>query len=416
VTSAPILVVATLDTKGREAAFLCDRIEARGVEWVLIDAGILGESSVAVPHVSRHEVALASGRQLDHVRASGGRGPAVEHMMRGLQRLVPGLNTKHEFAGAVGIGGAEGALLAASAFRMLPFGIPKLVVTPIACGVRRFGPFVGNADIALLHSVADLQGLNAFTARILDTAAGMATTRAAPFEWPEPKAGRVAMSLNGNTTAVGSQIQQALTEHGHEVVAFHANGVGGVNMEELAVAGHFIGLIDLTTNELVEEVIGGLFPVIDRLRIAGRTSVPRVVVPGCLDFVCQGGPDEVEPRFSARAVDAHNPNITLVQVSQDEAEKIADAFVRRLADSDGPLRVVVPTGGLSLGGSPGGSFCGTEADGAVLASLVAIAEQTLPLTFVDAAINDTSVADAVLVAFEAVLDAGAVSASPQAAF
>lgn len=410
-TSKSILVVATLDTKGREAAFLCDRIEARGATPVLVDAGILGEATDGVADVSRHEVARASGQTLEKVRSLGARGPAVEQMIRGLQELVPTLQAEHDFAGAVGIGGAEGALLAAGAFRLLPFGIPKVVVSPIACGVRRFAPYVGNADIAVLHSVVDLQGMNAFTSRILDTAAAMATTREAFFEWPEPRAGRVAMSLNGNTTTIGTQIERVLSEQGFEVVAFHSNGVGGINMEQLAAAGHFIAVIDLTTNELVEEVLGGLFPVVDRLRVAGRASVPRVVVPGCLDFICQGGPDEIEARFADRVMDAHNPDITLVQVSAPEAQLIAAAFVERLTESDGPVRVVVPTQGLSLGGSPGGIFSGTDADGAVVTSLVALAADAMPLILVDAAINDPKTADAVLAALREVLEPGTIAAS-----
>ena len=401
--SERILVVGTLDTKGYEIAFLCDRLIARGAEPVVVDSGILGKAVGRAPDVSREEVAQASGRTLQEVRDSGARGTAVEQMVEGLRQLVPALHARHGYRGAVGIGGAEGALLAANAFQTLPFGIPKLVVTPLASGVRQFGPFVGTADIAVMHSVVDLQGLNTFTARILDTAAGMVTSTGALFPDRESVGPRVAISLNGNTTTVGTQIQRSLEARGHEVVAFHSNGVGGINMERLAAAGDFGVVIDLTTNELVEEIVGGLFPVVDRLRVAGRAAVPRVVVPGCLDFVCQGAEHEIEPRFAGRPIDAHNPHISLVQVSRGEAEQVAAAFVDRLEASDGPVRVVVPTGGLSLAGSPGGAYCGLGVDGAVINALVEAAARRLPLVLVDAAINDPRTGDAVLDAFDEIM-------------
>ncbi len=391
-----ILVVATLDTKGPEAAYLCEQIAERGAEPLLIDVGVLGEPDGVNPDVTHEEVAQAAGRTIDEVRAAGARGTAVEQMMDGLRELVSARVTNDEVAGGIGIGGAEGAVLASAALSALPFGLPKIIVSPIVSGVRRCGPFVRHEDIALLHSVADLQGLNYHTATVLDLAASMVAGGGARVDWPEPARGRVGMSLNGNTTKVGTQIRKELEQDGYEIVSFHSNGVGGLTMEEIAAQGEFSAVIDLTTNELVEEVVDGLFTVQDRLLVSGRTDVPRVVVPGCLDFVCQGSLDEVEERFKDRPMDIHNPEVTLVRVSREEAEQIAHEFASRLLESQGPVRVVVPTGGLSIPGSPGGNFPDPEADAAFTRVLVEEAGDSLPLSLVEASINDDQIARAVV--------------------
>jgi uncharacterized protein (UPF0261 family) len=395
-----VLVVATLDTKGAEAAYLCERIVDTGATPVLVDSGVLGTADGIAPAVTRHEVARAGGHTLDEVIATGSRGAAVELMMAGLRALVPELSARRSFVGACGIGGAEGALLAASALRELPFGIPKVVLSPILSGVREFAPFVGAQDLVLVHSVVDLQGLNTYTRAMLDLTARLACVGSVAPEHRRNGARRVGMSLNGNTTTVGTQIREALERRGCEVVAFHSNGVGGVAMERLAQSDGLDAVIDLTTNELVEEVVTGLFPVRDRLRIAA--NVPRVVVAGCLDFVCQPGVDRIDPRFRDRPRDLHNPEITLVRVNRHEAGRIASELVERLAASDAPVRLIVPTGGLSLGGSPGGSFHDADADAAFARSVVDAADGRLELELVDAAINDDAVAAAVVDAFDAI--------------
>jgi uncharacterized protein (UPF0261 family) len=183
------------------------------------------------------------------------------------------------------------------------------------------------------------------------------------------------------------------------VTSFHSNGVGGVAMERLADEGKLDLLIDLTVNELTEEVTQGLFPVQDRLRLTA--AIPRVVIPGCLDFICQES-DAVQPRFRDRPADAHNPELWLVQVSDAEARAIAAAFVDRLAASVGPVRVVVPLRGVSLAGSPGGVFPGAGGRGPAVAALLDAARGRIDASTVDAPINDAAVAEAVLEAIEGV--------------
>jgi uncharacterized protein (UPF0261 family) len=398
-----VLVVATLDTKGAEAAYLCERIADRGATPILVDAGILGGPDGIAPDVTRHQVARAGGHTLEDVIATGARGSAVELMMDGLRALVPELAGRHDLVGGCGIGGAEGAMLAATALRALPFGVPKVVLSPILSGVREFAPFVGAEDVVLVHSVVDLQGLNSYTRAMLELTARLACVGSVEDDGRGDGLRRVGMSLNGNTTAVGTRIRDALELRGCEVVAFHSNGVGGVAMERLARNGGLDAVIDLTTNELVEEVVAGLFPVRDRLRIAD--GVPRVVVAGCLDFVCQPSVDRVAPRFRDRPRDLHNPEITLVRVSRDEAAEIARQLVERVADSAAPVRLIVPTKGLSLGGSPGGSFHDPEADAAFARAVIDAAHGRVHVELVDAAINDDAIAAAVVEAFDALVPA-----------
>lgn len=405
-----ILVIATLDTKETEARYLCRLVSERGADPVLLDVGILG-NPVAPPDVTHDQVAAAEGLTIGEVRDMGSRGAAVSAMMKGVAKLVATFHERQPFAGGVGIGGAEGAVLAASALGALPFGMPKMIVSPILSGVRACGPFVGTNDIALLHSVADMQGVNSVTARILELAATYVTGGAHTDldSWPEPPRGRVAMTMNGNTTTIGTAVTHSLEALGHEVVAFHSNGVGGKSMERLLEEGAFVAAVDLATNELVEEVVGGLFPVEGRLLLRAGTRIPRVVLPGCLDFICQGSPQTIDPRFRNRRMDFHNPEVTLVQVSRAEASNIAAAFVGRLEASEGQINVVLPIGGLSLGGSSGGVFCDGPDWGAVEEALLErLANSSLSVKVVDAAINDASVATAVLDCFSELVVTSAV--------
>ena len=394
--SAMLLVVSTLDTKGREVAFASARAKELGADVLVVDAGILGEPIAVEPQVTSEEVARAAGKTLAEVRGVGSRGAAVELMVTGLRRLVPEVASRHGVTGALGIGGLEGAHLAGAALQSLPFGMPKVIVSPIFSGVRRFGPFVGGADIALLHSVADLQGLNTITRSVLDRAVRMSLIEGSS----EPTAAldrHIGITLNGNTTAVGARVAAALEARYIEVTSFHSNGVGGVAMERLAEEGRLDLLVDLTVNELTEEITRGLFPVKDRLEL--DAAVPRVIVPGCLDFICQEA-GEVHARFRGRPADAHNPELWLVQISDAEARDIAAALVDRLARSKGPVSVVVPLRGVSLAGSPGGVFHGAGGPGPAVSALLEAARGRLPLTTVDAPINDPSVADAILAAID----------------
>lgn len=369
-----VLLIGTLDTKGPEIAYVRDRLQALGVGTVVADSGILGGPLDIVPDVSRAEVARLGGRTIEALRQAGSRGEAVHGMLLGLQRLALDLHRDGKLHGVLSLGGAEGAVLAASAMTCLPIGVPKIIVTPIASGRRRFGPLVGTRDVMVVHSVVDILGLNPISTAIFDN---VAAAMAGMLEHGHPIGStddegqpRVAITMLGNTTRGVMTIRDALASHGLDSVIFHSNGVGGPAMEELAADGLFAGVIDFTTDELADELVGGFHVAgADRLRRIGRLGLPQVVVPGCIDFTVHGRPAEIPARLQGRPIYTHNPEFTLVRTTGEEMRALGRIFAERLNDARGPIEVMVPTHGLSIPNMPGGVFWNPEADAAFLDEL-----------------------------------------------
>ncbi len=400
-----ILVIGTLDTKGPEIAYIRDRIRSHGVDVVVADSGILGGPLDIVPDVTREEIAILAGTTIDVLRNAGSRGKAVHGMLAGLRALALNLYKEGRLHGAVAIGGAEGAVLGASAMMGLPIGIPKVIVTPIASGHRKFGPLVGTKDVMIIHSVIDILGLNPISRAVFDNLgaamAGMATGGYPASHIPgAPLTGdgvrRVAITMLGQTTKGVMAVRDALLEHGIESVIFHANGVGGPAMEELAAEGMFEGVIDYTTNELAGEIQRGFHDAgPDRLRRIGRLGLPQVVVPGGLDFATHGRADAIPPPVQGRPEYFHNPEFTLVRSSAEEMAELGRRFGERLNEATGPVAVMVPTEGLSIPAVPGGLFWDPEADAGFLRELRATIRADIPLTTHASHINDAEFAKAV---------------------
>ncbi len=401
-----VLLIGTLDTKGPEIAYVRDRLRDRGVAVVVADSGILGEPLDIVPDVSRAEVARLAGTTIDALRSAGSRGKAVQGMLAGLRTLALDLYKEGRLHGAAALGGAEGAVLGASAMMGLPIGIPKVIVTPIASGHRRFGPLVGTKDVMVVHSVIDILGLNPISTAVFDNVAaalaGMAET-AHPVRIDDDRP-RVAITMLGNTTKAVMAIRDRLATHGIESVIFHSNGVGGPAMEELAGEGIFAGVIDFTTDELADELAGGFHATgPDRLRTIGRLGLPQVVVPGCIDFTVHGRPDAVPPHLRDRPMYTHNPEFTLVRTTGAEMATLGGVFAERLNEATGPVAVMVPTEGLSIPSVPGDVFWNPEADAAFLAALRARIRSDIPVTTHRHHINAPAFATAVADRFVALL-------------
>jgi uncharacterized protein (UPF0261 family) len=385
-----VLVIGTLDTKGPEIAYIRDRIRALGVDVVVADSGILGGPLDIVPDVTREEVAILAGTTIDALRNAGSRGKAVQGMLAGLRALALKLYKEGRLHGAVAIGGAEGAVLGASAMMGLPIGIPKVIVTPIASGHRKFGPLVGTKDVMVVHSVIDILGLNPISRAVFDNVAaamaGMATNGYPSSHVPGTQLARdaqprVAITMLGNTTKAVMMIRDHLREHGIESVIFHSNGVGGPAMEELAADGLFVGVIDFTTDELTDELVGGFHNAgPSRLRTVGRLGVPQVVVPGCIDFSVHGRPEAVPASLAGRPIYTHNPEFTLVRTAPDEMVRLGAIFAERLNEAAGPVAVMVPTEGLSIPAVPGGAFWNPDADAGFLRELRAHIRADIPVT------------------------------------
>ena len=397
-TNAPqIALIGTLDTKGEEIAYVRERLAGLGVRPVVIDSGILGEPGTSAD-VTREEVAREAGYELEEVQSAGSRGAAVELMEQGVRAVCLRLWLEGGLHGVLCLGGAEGALLGAAGMRALPVGVPKLIVTPSASGRRAFGPFVGESDVLVMHSVVDILGLNPIARAVFDNAAaavaGMARDAGRPLQ---DLGGRsVGITMLGHTTPAVMRIRAALERAGHEPVVFHANGVGGPAMEKLVEAGALAGVIDYTLSELANSLLDGLHATgPDRLRVAGAHGLPQVVVPGCVDFFNHGAPETVPAEYRARRSYYHNPVATLVRLEPAEMAELGGIVAERLNDARGAVHVVAPTLGFSLADVEGGDLWFPEADAAFLDALGSALRPEIQLELVDTHVNDPELADLV---------------------
>jgi uncharacterized protein (UPF0261 family) len=399
VAAAPgIALIGTLDTKGAEIAYVRDRLAALGTRPLVIDSGILGEPDGLEPDVTRVEVATAGGHDLETVRAAGSRGAAVALMLEGVRAVVVREYTTGRIAGVLCLGGAEGALLGAAAMHALPVGVPKLIVSPSASGRRAFGPFVGEGDVTVMHSVVDILGLNEISRAIFDNAAAAVAGMVHDGGRPVGRLGEkcVGITMLGQTTPGVMCVRDRLVAAGHEPVIFHANGVGGPAMEHLIEAGALGGVIDYTLSELANSLLDGIHATgPDRLRVAGRHGIPQVVVPGCVDFFNQGARDSVPERYRDRKSYFHNPVATLVRLDAQEEAALGRLVAERLNEARGPVHVIAPTRGFSLADAEGGDLWDPDADRAFLDALRSSLRPGIPYEAVDAHVDDPQFADVV---------------------
>lgn len=365
-----VLIVGTLDTKGPEFAYLRDRLKDLDVNTTVADVGILDPPLEIEPDITHAEVAQAGGTTIEALRNAGSRGKAVHGMREAVKALTLDLYKQGKVDGIISMGGAEGAVMGAAAMMQLPVGVPKILISPIASGKHFFDPLVGTSDIMVIHSVVDILGLNPIACTVFDNAAaamkGM-VEHGSLLPEPDPGERYVAVTMLGNTTKAVMAMKNRLAKSGYEAVIFHSNGVGGPAMEELAGLDQFVGVIDYTTNEVNDPLVGGIHdggP--ERLKRIGQLGLPQVVVPGCIDFsVFHTG--AVPPELQDRPVYDHNPEYTLVRTSKDEMKELGEIFADRLGQAKGPVRILVPTGGLSIPSYPdGGVFWDPESDAAFL--------------------------------------------------
>ena len=363
--SKSVLIIATLDTKGVEAAYIRDGLNRLGIPTTVIDTGILGEPLGIVPDISHADLAEFGGITLQELQNSGTRGRAVERMRTFVIGKVKELYDRGEVLGAIGMGGAEGSVMSAGALMQLPIGVPKIVLSPIASGRHEFGPLVGTSDMLVMHTVIDILGLNNISETIYDNAvaamAGM-VKHGHVLTAPGPDKKYVAVTMLGNTTTSTMAIQEELEKHGYEVITFHANGVGGPAMEELAEAGQFVGVIDLTPSKLVGKLIGGIHNGGERrMRRVGALGIPQLMVTGCVEFMVfhtSSFPDE----YKNRPIYDHNPEFALVRLNTDEMLQVADYLADCANQSTGPIEIIIPTEGYSIPNVPGGVFWDRAAD------------------------------------------------------
>jgi uncharacterized protein (UPF0261 family) len=393
VTPATVVLLGTFDTKGDEYAYVKSLIEQAGVRALTVDAGILGISKLAAD-VPRSEVAAKAGVDLDALITRNDRGAAVSAMADGARRVLADLREAGSLDAVLALGGTGGTTLAAHAFRDLPIGVPKVIVSTVASGSTQ--PYIGESDLILMPSVVDVSGVNRLSAEILANAAaavaGMA--RRAPVG---VDGGRrlIAASMFGVTTPCVERARALLEDAGDEVMVFHMTGAGGRSMERLIREGHVSGVLDVTTTELADELVGGVFSAgPDRLTAAAAAGIPQVVSVGALDMVNFGPRDSVPAQFDSRRLLVHNASVTLMRTTPEECAELGTRLARRVSASRGPVTVVLPLRGVSAVSTADGPFFDPDADAALFDAIRSEIDPTrVDLVELDAAINDPIVAD-----------------------
>jgi uncharacterized protein (UPF0261 family)/ABC-type branched-subunit amino acid transport system ATPase component len=371
-----VLVVGTLDTKGAELRFIRDIIAASGLRTRLVDVSTSGKLSTC--DVSAQEIALNHGRGGSGVFGAD-RGTSVTAMA---DAFANWLRRQGNVAGIISAGGSGGASLVAPAMRNLPVGVPKLIISSVASG--DVGPYVGPADITMMYSVTDVQGLNSISRTVLANGAnaliGMVKARLDERALREREAGSgrpaIGITMFGVTTPAVQKIAADLGDD-FECLVFHATGVGGRSMEKLVDSGMLAGVVDLTTTEVCDLMMGGVFPATeDRFGAIIRSRVPYVGSVGALDMVNFGRPETIPERYRQRKFHVHNPQVTLMRTTPEENERMGRWIGERLNRMDGPVRFFLPEGGVSALDAPGQPFWDAEADAALFLALERTVRQT----------------------------------------
>src|SRR5262245_6419375 len=389
---ATVVLLGTLDTKGAEYGYLRDRLREQGVAVLLVDAGVFEPQIDA--DVAQDEVAAAAGADLAALRDAGDRGAAVEAMCRGAAEVVRRLHREGRLDGLLCVGGSGNSSIGAAAAQALPVGVPKLIVSTVASGDTR--PYMGASDVSMTYSVVDISGLNRISERILSNAAG-AIAGMAKVTVAESGEGRplIGATMFGVTTPAVTRARERLEELGYEVLVFHATGTGGQSMEALARGGYLAGVLDLTTTELADDLVGGVLSAgPDRLEAAGELGLPQVVSLGALDMVNFGPRETVPPQFESRNIYVHNPTVTLMRTTPEECAELGRRIARKLSAAVGPTALFVPLKGVSMIATEGGPFHDAAADEALFGALREGVGDNVELHELDVDVNDPAFADA----------------------
>ncbi|REJ91962.1 MAG: UPF0261 family protein [Planctomycetota bacterium] len=359
----PVYLIGTLDTKGREIGFVRDLLGEYGVDSCVLDAGCLGDPAIPAD-VSREQVFEAAGTTLEEVLSARDRGRAVTTAAEGAAAIIAAESERGNVNGVLGLGGSAGTTIATEAMRRLPLGVPKLMVSTLASGQTR--PYVGDKDILMLNPVVDISGMNRITRTVLTQAAramaGLVTLQRSDEKSSSQPGGEndkplIAATMFGVTTPCVERARQVLEEAGYEVLVFHATGTGGQAMESLIRDGLIAGVLDITTTELADELVGGVLSAgPDRLTAAGLKGIPQVISVGATDMVNFGPPDTVPEKFADRTFYHHNPTVTLMRTTVEESRRIGEEIGRKAAAAAGPTVIILPLRGVSAIDADGQPF------------------------------------------------------------
>jgi len=389
---ATIAILGTMDTKGQEHAFVAEQIQKRGHKCLVIDVGILEEAQLK-PDVTRYDVAQAAGKDLKALVAKRDRGEAVAAMSDGAPIVLSRLAAEKRINGVISLGGGGGTAIATAAMRALPIGFPKVMVSTLASG--NTAQYVGVKDIVMFPSIVDVAGLNRISRQILSRAAG-AICGMVEAQPPQGDAKPVIVASQfGNTTDCVTHARKILEGEGYEVLVFHATGTGGRTMESLIESGMVSGVLDITTTEWADELVGGILNAgPTRLEAAARSGVPAIVTPGCLDMVNFGPPETVPAKFKGRNFYQHNPQVMLMRTTPEECAQLGKILAQKVNLSTGPVTVLIPLKAISVISAPGQKFHDPAADKALFDNLKQGLRKDIPVTEMDCTINDLKFAEA----------------------
>ena len=386
-----VAIVATVDTKAAETAFLRDELDARGCEARVVDVGLHVGAADRELDVSARVVAAAGGGDVEDLRLNARRDHAMATMAAGAAAILGGWHEAGRLDAVLGIGGNQGTAIAAAAMRALPFGMPKYIVSTVASGNVR--GYVGDSDIVFAFSVGDLLGgPNVVTETILRQAAtAVAAMATVPPPSTERSRPRIAITAFGNTQKAVDAAIARFEAAGVDVVPFHASGASGSAMERFIAAGMFDGVLDMTTHELLAELYpDDIYTPVrpGRLTAAGALGLPQVVVPGGLEYHCFAAADTIPVGLRGRLTHFHNPNNTNVRSSAEELTAVARAMAERLNAATGPVSVLIPSLGWSQVGSPGGPLHDLETNAAFVGELRRLVHERVAVRELPIAIND----------------------------
>ena len=381
-----IAILGTFDSKGKEFKFIRDLIELQGVETLCIHTGVFEPQ--LTPDISNAEVAAAVGVDINEIIQRKDRATATDVLSRGTAKLIPELYAQGKFDGIISIGGSGGTALATPAMQALPIGVPKVMVSTMTSG--DISPYVGTSDIVMMPSIVDVEGLNDISMKIFSNAVNAIVGMVKNYQEVK-REGKplLAATMFGVTTSCIKIAKEHLEKYGYEVLVFHATGAGGKSMEALIEAGYIKGVLDLTTTEWCDEVVGGVLSAgPHRLEAAAKAGIPQVVSVGALDMVNFGPFETVPAKFKDRNLYKHNPTVTLMRTTSEELREIGSAIADKLNMTQGKTTVMIPLKGLSAIDVEGQVFYDPEADEALFETLYDKLDEKVEFIELNFAIND----------------------------
>jgi uncharacterized protein (UPF0261 family) len=361
-----------------------------------VDDGILGKPTIR-PDITREEVAVAAGTTLDEIKAIGIESKSIEVMASGLRNLVKSLYDSGRLDGVISIGGGMGTSMATAAMKELPLGVPKFMVSTKVAQSGTGKEYMGNKDITMVSSVADIAGLNRLTKKIATNAAGAIVGMVESPKVEIVDKPLIALSMNGTTTQCGSKVMSMLEGEQYEVVVFHSIGVGGRALEEFIKNEPVEAIIELGLNEIGNELFGGMATAGPaRLEAAGEKGILQIITPGSVDFINFLAPETVPPRYKNRNLFFHNPQATTLRLNSDEVRLVAEVMAEKLNRAIGPVKVLIPTRGFSSWDQKGKSFYDPEVDRVFIDSLKKGLRASIMFSEIEVHINDNQFADLIV--------------------